>query len=61
MKRKRHIITCVLCILSLCTSFAATHEELMGMVDSAYNEAMMGRLQQAVAINMDGLAKTPAD
>lgn len=40
---------------------AQTSDELLLMVDSAYAEAMAGHLQEAIAINEDGLAMVPAD
>lgn len=40
---------------------AQTSDELLLMVDSAYAEAMAGHLQEAIAINEDGLALVPAD
>ena len=58
MKRKGLIS---LLLFAVAVGSAATREELLSMVDSAYHEAVSGRLQQAVAVNMDGLAQTPAD
>lgn len=40
---------------------AQTSEELLRRVDSAYAEAMAGRLPEAVRINEEGLALVPAD
>lgn len=40
---------------------AQTSDELLLMVDSAYAEAMAGHLQEAIAINEEGLALVPAD
>lgn len=40
---------------------AQTSDELLLMVDSAYAEAMAGHLQEAIAINEDGLALVSAD
>lgn len=40
---------------------AVTREEALAYVDSAYNEAVAGHLQQAVAANLDGLALVPTD
>ena len=49
--------------LSLClaTAKAQTNDELLHLVDSAYAEAMAGRLQSAIQINEDGLALVPPD
>ena len=52
MKRKGLIS---LLLFAVAVGSAATREELLSMVDSAYHEAVSGRLQQAVAVNMDGL------
>ena len=40
---------------------AQTGDELMQLVDSAYSEAMHGRIPEAIRINEDGLALVPAD
>ena len=40
---------------------AQDSDGLLQLVDSAYNVAMRGELQQAIRINNDGLALTPAD
>ena len=40
---------------------AQTVDELMQLVDSAYSEAMSGRIPEAIRINEDGLALVPAD
>jgi len=40
---------------------AQTGDELLQLVDSAYSEAMSGRIPEAIRINEDGLALVPAD
>lgn len=40
---------------------AMTREEVDALVDSAYNAAMAGQLEQAISINMDALALVPMD
>ncbi len=40
---------------------AMTREEAFAMVDSAYVLAMSGNIQQAIALNNDGLAEVPED
>ena len=40
---------------------SAQNDNLLQLVDSAYSVAMRGELQQAIRINNDGLALTPAD
>ena len=40
---------------------SAENDELMQLVDSAYSEAMHGRIPEAIRINEDGLALVPAD
>lgn len=40
---------------------AQTSDELLRLVDSAYAEAMSGRLPEAIRINEEGLALTPTD
>lgn len=40
---------------------AMTREDVDAYVDSAYNVAMSGHLEQAISINMDGLAMVPED
>ncbi|MBQ6772248.1 MAG: tetratricopeptide repeat protein [Bacteroidales bacterium] len=49
--------------LSLClsTAKAQTNDELLQLVDSAYAEAMAGRLPEAIRINEEGLTLTPPD
>lgn len=57
---KKTLFFIVLIIISR-LGFAQTGEELLQMVDSAYAEAMEGRLQEAIKINEDGLALVPPD
>ena len=40
---------------------SAESDELLQLVDSAYSEAMSGRIPEAIRINEDGLALVPAD
>ena len=48
-------------LFAVAVSSAATREELLNMVDSAYTAAMDGRIAEAISINRDGLAQTPED
>lgn len=48
-------------LLTVEVSPAQTSEELLQWVDSAYAEAMAGRLPEAIRINEEGLALVPAD
>ena len=48
-------------LLTVEMSPARTSEELLQWVDSAYAEAMAGRLPEAIRINEEGLALVPAD
>lgn len=57
---KRHIVI-ILCLLAMSGIRAQDSDELLQLVDSAYTVAMRGELQQAIRINNDGLALTPAD
>lgn len=57
---KRHLII-LLCLLAMSGVRAQDSDGLLQLVDSAYSVAMRGELQQAVLINEDGLALTPAD
>lgn len=57
---KKTLFFIVLIIISG-LGFAQTGEELLLMVDSAYAEALEGRLQEAIKINEDGLALVPPD
>ena len=43
------------------TVASAQNDGLIRLVDSAYSEAMSGRIAEAIRINEDGLAITPAD
>lgn len=40
---------------------AQTSDELLQLVDSAYNEAMAGRIPEAIRINEEGLSLVPSD
>ena len=48
-------------LFAVAVSSAATREELLNMVDSAYAAAIDGRIAEAISINRDGLAQTPED
>lgn len=48
-------------LFAVAVSSAATREELLNMVDSAYATAIDGRIAEAISINRDGLAQTPED
>ncbi len=48
-------------MLITASSKAQTGDELMQLVDSAYAEAMHGRIPEAIRINEDGLTLVPAD
>lgn len=48
-------------LLSVLVASAQTSDELLQLVDSAYNEAMAGRLPEAIRINEESLALVPAD
>ena len=54
-------LLCILAILSVVAAQAMTREEAFAMVDSAYALAMAGEMQQAIALNNDGLAEVPED
>ena len=43
------------------TIASAQNDDLIQLVDSAYSEAMSGRIPEAIRINEDGLALVPAD
>jgi len=57
---KRHLFI-LLTSLSVLAAQAMTQEDTDRMVDSAYNAAMAGHIEQAISINMDGLALVPDD
>ena len=57
----RKILTIWIVFLSVMAVSAMTREEVDTRVDSAYNAAMAGQLEQAISINMDGLALVPED
>ena len=56
---KKYLI--ILCLLAMSGVRAQDGDGLLQLVDSAYAVAMRGELQQAIRINNDGLALTPAD
>ena len=58
MKRLFLYISFAVCLFP---SRAVDSKAMLLLVDSAYNEAMAGRLQHAVMINEDGLRQIPAD
>lgn len=57
----KHRIIIIGFLLAVALAKAQTSDELLLKVDSAYAEAMAGHLQEAIAINEDGLALVPAD
>lgn len=57
----RKILTIWTISLSVMAVSAMTREEVDTRVDSAYNAAMAGQIEQAISINMDGLALVPED
>ena len=57
----KKIIVIVFAFFSVMAIQAMTREDVDAYVDSAYNVAMSGHLEQAISINMDGLAMVPED
>lgn len=57
----RKILIFISFLLITASGKAQTVDELMQLVDSAYSEAMSGRIPEAIRINEDGLALVPAD
>ncbi len=57
----RKILTIWIVFLSVMAVSAMTREEVDAQVDSAYNAAMAGQIEQAISINKDGLALVPED
>lgn len=57
--KKVHLI--IIMLLTVLVASAQTSDELLQLVDSAYNEAMAGRLPEAIRINEEGLALVPPD
>lgn len=51
----------ILCLLVAHATFAQSSDDLLLLVDSAYAEAMAGRLPEAIRINEDGLSQVPPD
>lgn len=51
----------IIMLLTVLVASAQTSDELLQLVDSAYNEAMAGRLPEAIRINEEGLALVPPD
>ena len=52
----------LLIVLVFSVAIASAHnDDLIRLVDSAYSEAMSGRIPEAICINEEGLAQTPAD
>ncbi len=47
--------------MTVATAVAQTSDVLLQLVDSAYNEAMAGRIPEAIRINEEGLALVPTD
>ena len=57
----KRFILIVFALLSMVTASATMREEAYAMVDSAYALAMSGNIQQAIAVNNDGLSAVPED
>ena len=57
----RKVLVFILLIFASGASQAQTGDELLQLVDSAYNEAMAGHLPKAIRINEEGLALVPVD
>ena len=57
----RKILIFISFLLITASGKAQTVDELMQLVDSAYSEAMHGRIPEAIRINEDGLALVPVD
>lgn len=57
----RKILIFISFLLITASGKAQTGDELLQLVDSAYSEAMSGRIPEAIRINEDGLALVPAD
>ena len=57
----RKILIFISFLLITASGKAQTVDELMQLVDSAYSEAMNGRIPEAIRINEEGLAQVPAD
>ena len=56
----KKIFILILSVLSVAVANAQP-DNLISLVDSAYSEAMSGRIHEAIRINEDGLARVPAD
>lgn len=57
--KRIHLI--ILMLLTVMVAPAQSNDELLQWVDSAYNEAVEGHLEEAIRINEEGLALVPAD
>ena len=57
----KRFILIVFAFFSVMATPAMTREEAFAMVDSAYALAMSGNIQQAIAVNNDGLSAVPED
>lgn len=57
----RKALVFILLIFATSAAQAQTSDELLQLVDSAYNEAMAGHLPEAIRINEEGLALVPPD
>ena len=57
----RKLLLTIALALSVSVAVAQTSDELLQLVDSAYAEAMAGRLPEAIRINEEGLALVPPD
>ena len=57
----RRLLLTIGLTLTVATAVAQTSDVLLQLVDSAYNEAMAGRIPEAIRINEEGLALVPTD
>ena len=57
----RKALVFILLIFAKSAVQAQTSDELLQLVDSAYNEAMAGHLPEAIRINEEGLTLVPSD
>lgn len=57
----RRLLLTIGLTLTVATAVAQTSDVLLQLIDSAYNEAMAGRIPEAIRINEEGLALVPTD
>lgn len=57
----KRIVLAIAIVISLTTVQGQSSDELLSLVDSAYNEALAGHLPEAIRINEEGLALVPTD